>query len=100
MDGSYREKLVSGDLYSINVYEGNVYFVKGGGPGDGGHGPIYRVDSNGNRKVKLVWDNWVRSINIVEDWIWFTRGKYEVGENASLDLYKIKTDGTHKQKVK
>jgi hypothetical protein len=71
---------------SVAVNEGYMYFRKSS---DGGK--LYRKPVSGGQSQKLCDDN-ARYINVIGDWVYYVNW-------SDLCLYKVKNDGTGRQKV-
>jgi hypothetical protein len=105
-DGTKRELLINETIISGNItvvddliYYGTYwtesqYMNEQLGWWNIPHGELYKIGINGTGKIKLKDDVPIASINVINDWIYYTIIRYE-----GNDLYKIRTDGTEETKI-
>ena len=84
-DGTNKIQILNDEVAFINIIDDWIYFV------DYESGYIYKMKTD-ESSLTLLCEDSAGFINVVDDWIYYSNGS----DNNSL--YKIKTDGTQKNK--
>ena len=99
-----KTELVYSDLAEqINVLDGWIYYSNGGEQGG-----LYKIRTDGTERTKIC-DDMPSSLNVVDDWMYYIIWEnldevleaYKAGNEiaAIWSVFKIKTDGTNRQKI-
>ena len=87
-DGSQEEKISSDYAYYLNYYDDWLYYCNASE-----NSYIYKIKPDGTQRT-LVSESAARNLTIVDGWMYFVNITYTENENASMTIFKAKTDGS------
>jgi hypothetical protein len=92
LDGTEKKEVTSDAAGTLNVHNGWIYYSNK----EDGH-KLYKIRIDGSSRIKLSDQDEIETINIVGDWVFYTRGLSVMSMDSSV--YMMKLDGSEHRKI-
>ncbi|MBC2723873.1 MAG: DUF5050 domain-containing protein, partial [Desulfosporosinus sp.] len=92
LDGTDKKEVTSDATETLNVHNGWIYYSNK----EDGY-KLYKIQIDGSGRTKLSDQDEINAINIVGDWVFYTRGLSVMTGDSSV--YMMKLDGSEQGKI-
>jgi putative cell wall-binding protein len=92
LDGTEKSEVTSDAAGTLNVHDGWIYYSN-----KEDESRLYKIRIDGSSRTKLSNQDEINAINIVGDWVFYTRGLSVMSYDSSV--YMMKLDGAGQQKI-